>query len=223
MADRANGAEFTPDAYPPFPESLDGQTVKLATISLKNLLHQHPEEEQRVFESCSGRGFFYLDLSDCETGTTIRHGADEIAGLGEQIGKLPMDEKMKYLPKGSLFGYKPIGSSVTDKQGTRDTAEFFNISKNDMIVPDNQMTRQWPTAIMDKKAMLAEYVNAAHSVGLLLLAVLSRKLGIDPKEFACRHRLQELSGHHIRITRGPPRKTKEMLEIQTPSHTDFGS
>ncbi|XXG95200.1 hypothetical protein Hte_001460 [Hypoxylon texense] len=213
--------EFTPNLYPPFPEDIP--TVDLQTIALSKLLDGDAAEQDRVFEACVGRGFFYLDLSGCSAGSTILSGADQIARVGERVFRLPLSEKMRYKQGKQLFGYKYAGSSVTDKAGTPDTAEFFNIAKNDMIVPDSAMRRPWPAGILDRKDLLAGYVRSAHSVGLAVLGILAEKMGVDPGEFARRHRIEEPSGDHIRITRGPPRAAKEMAEIQTPSHTDSGT
>lgn len=105
------------------------------------------------------------------------------------------------------------------QNSTPDTAEFFNVSKNDMIVPDAEMRRQWPSVILENKPLLKTYATTAHSVGLQILGILATKLGIDPEEISQRHKIEKLAGDHIRMTRGPPRKTAEMPEIQTPSHT----
>ncbi|KAK8003868.1 hypothetical protein PG989_003587 [Apiospora arundinis] len=58
---------------------------------------------------------------------------------------------------------------------------------------------------------------------MLILGLLVDKLGVKPEEIWNRHRIGELAGDHVRITRGPPRDKEEMPEIQTPSHTDFGT
>jgi len=122
-----------------------------------------------------------------------------------------------------IFSYKRVGATNADISGTPDTAEFFNCSKNDMIVPDAQMSRPWPPVILEHKPLFARYSRAAHATGLLIMDVLANKLGIDREEIRRRHVLEDQSGDHIRFTRGPPRKTAEMPEVQTPSHTDFGT
>ncbi|KAI5861492.1 putative oxidoreductase [Durotheca rogersii] len=213
--------EFTPDLYPPFPT--DVPTVELETISLSKLLAGDAAEQDRVFKACAGRGFFYLALAGNETGDALLRGSEEIARVGERVFKLPLEEKMQHRMGKTLFGYKYAGSSVADRTGARDTAEFFNVSKNDMIVPEDRMTRAWPSPILDARPAFASYVRSAHAIGMTLLTIIAEHLGIDPAELTGRHRIEELSGDHIRITRGPPRETDEMPEIQTPSHTDFGT
>lgn len=92
-----------------------------------------------------------------------------------------------------------------------------------MIATDDKMERQWPAVVLDEKPLFARYSKAAHGIGMLVMDVLARKLGIDPEEIKSRHRIEEHAQDHVRMTRGPPRKTIEMPEIQTPSHTDFGT
>lgn len=116
---------------------------------------------------------------------------------------------------------------MTDKAGTKDTAEFFNISKNDLTLPAStpptSMSRPWPPLILSHRPLLNAYMRASHSTGLHILSLLASRLGIDPQDITSRHRIEENSGDLVRLTRGPPRSSPEMPEIQTPSHTDFGS
>lgn len=116
-----------------------------------------------------------------------------------------------------------LGSTKVDSAGTRDMAEFMNVGKNDMIVPDSEMHKQWPKVVLEEKQLFASYSREAHGIGMLVMDILARNLGIDPTEITSRHKIEERAGDHVRITRGPPRKTVEMPEIQTPSHTDFGT
>lgn len=97
--------EFTPDKYPPFPDG-DFNTVELQTISLKKLLDNDDPEQDRVFEACKSRGFFYLELAGCEPGEIISKGADDICRVAERFFQLPQEEKDKQrMQKGQLDGY----------------------------------------------------------------------------------------------------------------------
>ncbi|KAI3330333.1 hypothetical protein F4824DRAFT_342572 [Ustulina deusta] len=215
--------EFTPDEYPDFPAGFP--TIELETISLaKLLIDRDAVEENRVIEICKGRGFFYLELAGCEAGDTIAKKAGQVAAAAEDVFKLSLDEKLTYrMQAGSLDGYKGAGETYTDKAGIRDTAEFFNIGKNEMIVPDDQMKKQWPEVIKTAKPLFRDYITTAHGIGMFIMGILANGLGVDPAEFNSRHRIEEQSGDHIRLTRGPSREKEELPEIQTPSHTDFGT
>lgn len=74
-----------------------------------------------------------------------------------------------------------------------------------------------------ERALLARHVRASHAVGLRLLSLLAARLGLPPDAFAGFHRLDRASGDHVRMTHGPPRRTADAPEIQTPGHTDFGT
>ncbi|KAI1187550.1 Clavaminate synthase-like protein [Nemania serpens] len=231
--------EFTPNQHPEFPDGFP--TVALETISLAKLLipknknesgdggeaeRERERERDRVFEACKGRGFFYLDLTGCAAGETISRGADRAAAVAEDVFRLTLEEKMVYRLEaggGSLDGYKVRGATLADPSGVKDTAEFFNVGKNEMILPEDQMKKNWPEPIMASKALFKDYIETAHGIGLSILGILATKLGVDPAEFDSRHRIEEQSGDHVRLTRGPPREKEELPEIQTPSHTDFGT
>lgn len=66
-------------------------------------------------------------------------------------------------------------------------------------------------------------MRTAHGTGLRVLSVLSTKLGLPADALAGAHRLTEESGDHVRMTHGPPRRSADLPEIQTPGHTDFGT
>ncbi|KAK0251932.1 hypothetical protein LTS09_012949 [Friedmanniomyces endolithicus] len=224
MPHREEPTEFHPDQFPPFPDDPQFPSVNLETISLKALESNDPTERERAFQAFKGRGFVYLELAGTDNGDTILHGADEVARAAEQTFALPLEEKLRYKPGNrELFGYKNVGATNADKAGTPDTAEFFNVSKNDMIVPDSEMRRAWPSVVMEHKPLFAKYCRASHATGLLIMDLLADKLGVPREEIRQRHRIEDHAGDHIRFTRGPPRKTAEMPEIQTPSHTDFGT
>lgn len=77
--------------------------------------------------------------------------------------------------------------------------------------------------MLEQKPLLARYMRAAHGTGLKILSILSTKLGLPADALAGFHRITEASGDHVRMTHGPPRRSAELPEIQTPGHTDFGT
>jgi isopenicillin N synthase-like dioxygenase len=117
--------------------------------------------------------------------------------------------------------YKYAGKTITDRAGTPDTAEFFNIAKNDMM--KDTPTILWPQIILDHKCLLKGYIISAHETGHIILRTLAEGLKLPPNILTELHRLHPQSGDHIRMIRGPPRMSKDLSEIQTPGHTDFGT
>ena len=106
MLHKVDHTEFTPDAYPPFPEDPKFPQAKLQTVSLEKLLDQDSLEQDRLLEACKSRGFFYLDLTGCESGETILHDAENLCHVADKTYALPLEEKLKYKPlPRSQWGY----------------------------------------------------------------------------------------------------------------------
>lgn len=99
----SNGVgHFDPTKYPPFPD--DVPSVSLETYSLAELQKGDKELEDRLFETCKTRGFFYLDLNGSQA-SSMQQDCDDIARLAEKVFQLPEEEKDKYPMKDSIFGY----------------------------------------------------------------------------------------------------------------------
>ena len=99
-----------------------------------NLLAQKDSAElEKLYEAATEMGFFYLNLDN-------QLDPNPIFTLAEKIFDLPFDTKMKYVmdaKNGVYFGYKAIGSMFADRKGTPDNIEFWNISKDEMLLNDD--------------------------------------------------------------------------------------
>lgn len=119
-----------PDSFPgipPFPD--DVSTAPLLRLSLGKLSANDFGEHQRLFQASTDIGFFYLDLSDSEQGSTLLSDADNLFKVGEELLELSLEEKKKYdfSSQNSYYGYKAQGAAVVDKQGNLDRNEFYNV------------------------------------------------------------------------------------------------
>lgn len=94
-------AHFDPSKYPPFPNDIP--SVSLETFSLARLEEGDQALEDRLFETCKKRGFFYLDLNG-SSASSMQKDCDDIARLAERVFKLPQEEKERYPMKDSIFG-----------------------------------------------------------------------------------------------------------------------
>ena len=220
-----NIAKFDPQNYPPFPGDVD-PTLELQTISLAKIQANDEDEKARMFEVCKNHGFFYCDFSGTDM-AVISKEAEEVADLAERSFALPKEEKTKYpYQPGTIFGYKHKGQTVTDSSNTPDTAEFFNISKDQILNP-SILSQHYPSTITSSQPLLSSFVHHAHATGLTLLSSLFTSLNLPPASAPTLHRLSEPAGSQVRLTYGPPRRhppsPNNPPEIQTPAHTDFGS
>lgn len=116
------------NSSPPFPSTVP--TAPLLRLSLSKLLAHDPTETARLLQASEEIGFFYLDLSDSETGQSLQHDADNLFTVGEQVFDLDLEEKQKYdfSQQKSYFGYKGQGAAIVDKKGRVDRNEFYNVS-----------------------------------------------------------------------------------------------
>lgn len=92
---------FNPASYPPFPE--DVPSVSLETFSLAELEKGDQALQDKLFETCKTRGFFYLDLNGSKA-SSMQEDCNDIARLAEKVFQLPQEEKDKYPMKDSIFG-----------------------------------------------------------------------------------------------------------------------
>lgn len=110
----------------PFPD--DVSTAPLLRLSSGKLLAGDHTEHERLFQASTDIGFFYLDLTDSEQGSSLGD-ADNLFQVGERLFELSLEEKQQYDFSGqnSYFGYKAQGAAVVDKQGNLDRNEFYNV------------------------------------------------------------------------------------------------
>lgn len=111
----------------PFPDNV--QTAPLLRLSLEKLLANDKAETQRLFQACEEIGFFYLNLQDSQTGSSLLKDADKLFQVGENLFDLDLAEKQKYdfSQQKSYFGYKAQGAAIVDRNGNLDRNEFYNV------------------------------------------------------------------------------------------------
>ncbi len=93
--------QFTTTGYPPFPSGLP--TVELETFRLAELENGDAAIRSRLFDVCKARGFFYLYLRGSTAGA-MEQDSESIARLAQTVFELPLEEKLEYPMKDSIFG-----------------------------------------------------------------------------------------------------------------------
>ena len=180
---------------PPFPDNVP--TADIYTVDFDRLNNGDADEASKVYEASRGYGFFYLSNTHIDS--------DFMFDLANETFKLPLDEKMKYEmgDTGQYYGYKMSGSNVVDSKGTTDKSEFYNVSKDDIMrIADKPL--EHPETINRRRGELEEFMTSAHRVVLVILRVLSEKLGLGPDTLPDLHRLDQKSGDQSRLTHAPP-------------------
>lgn len=194
--------------------------ISLVVIDYHLLVQKDVTEINKLYKACTELGFFYLK-------TESQLDADDMFTLAKQVFALPLDTNMEYEMDGNngvYFGYKPAGSMFTDRKGTPDTIEFWNIKKDEFLV---QNGTNFPPVILDAKHKVKDYMLKSHEIVVAILEILSVKLGLDSQALPNLHRLMEPSSDQLRFTRSvmhPTQKDKECVKnVSLGAHTDFGS
>lgn len=202
---------------PPFPENI--QTHPLLVIDYALIKQGDQEEIDRLWEAATKLGFWYLK----------NHGVDEevngMFDLGAETMALDLEEKMKFEQgdEGNTFGYKCAGANAVDASGEKDTAEFINIAKDDVLAWPEVARRTYPRTVNARmQNTLLPFVCKSLDVNYTLLQALNERLGLQPDSFSRRHPMDEWSGSECRITRNPP-SPHAPFKIAVGAHTDFGS
>lgn len=205
---------------PPFPD--DVITVPIAQISYAKLAASDADELARTTTAVQTDGFFYLNLTDHPDGESLFKKAEDLLEYAREAFELPLEEKMQFrAEKGkSMFGYKPAGTvKKTDKDLRPDATEFFNVAKDHLL--GNSESRTYPPQLMKRWEELKSFATESHTLGILVLRILAKQLGLPTDAFADKNKIGSLSGDHIRLTKKPPNMGENAIGL--PSHTDFGS
>lgn len=192
--------------------------ISLLAIDYNALRERDTEEIQKIMKAATELGFFYLKV-DTEL------DPDPMFRLAERVFQIALGDKLVYEMDGKngvYYGYKSVGAMVTDKNGTPDTVEFWNISKDEILV---QNGNNYPKVILDAKDMVQNFMTKSHEIVLVILEILSINLGLNPLSLPNLHRLMESSGDQLRLTKSTmyPIQRPNSPDVSLGAHTDFGS
>lgn len=192
--------------------------ISLLVVDYNVLLSKDVTEIDKIIRAATELGFFYLKVDD-------QLNPDPMFRLGEKVFRMPLDEKLMYEMDGKngvYFGYKSIGSMFVDKNGTPDSVEFWNISKDEILRDESK----FPTIILDAKDDVKSFMIKSHEMVSVILEILSTNLGLNSNVLPNLHRLTASSGDQIRLTKTtmhPSEKQHSPDVSLLGAHTDFGS
>ncbi|KAF9449729.1 Clavaminate synthase-like protein, partial [Macrolepiota fuliginosa MF-IS2] len=204
-------------SFPSFPD--DVPTHPLLIIDFSLLKAGDPQEIDRLWEAATRLGFWYLK----------NHGAEkEVNGmfdLGAETMALPLEEKLKFEQgdDGGSAGYKAAGANAVDASGEKDTVEFVNISKDDVLAWPSHVHRRYPEPVeQNMPTVVQPFVNKSLEVNRTILNIFNDKLGLPKGTLFQQHPLDEHSGCEARIIKNPP-MPHNIHKRAIGAHTDFGS
>lgn len=200
-------------SIPEFPSTI--KTADLITVDYDLLSRGDGAEKTKLFEAARHQGFLYLKNHTVDPSPMFDLAA---------MFSLPVEEKMKYDmgTDGYYFGYKPRGSQYVDANGTPDTQEYYNISKDDLTGLRKDRAGH-PKPVEDQRKKLEVFVENSHKTVLTILKAIGEQLGLDPELLPSMHKIDSPSGDHCRVTYTPAPPSGRKNPITFGGHTDFGS
>ncbi|KAI0076053.1 Clavaminate synthase-like protein [Panus rudis PR-1116 ss-1] len=199
---------------PPFPQ--DVPTHPLIILDYTLLQAGNPSEIEKLWKAATELGFWYLG----------NHGINEEVNrmfdvYGETLD-LPLEEKMRFEQgdSGNSYGYKARGKIITDKTGTLDSSEFFNVAQDDALSWPEVTYRTYPEPIHENmEEVIRPFVRKSVAVCATFLRIFEHKLGLPHGELLKRHSPHQLNGGEARCVRTPANADSAGIG----AHTDFGS
>ena len=163
----------------------------------RHLVNGDAEEALKVFEAARGCGSF--DLSNAHIDYEF------MFDMANETFELPLEKKMKYEMSntGRDSGYMMKGSNVLDFKCTPDENELCAVSDNEIMKIADESTKR-PETINRRWSKSKEFMILAHGVVLVVLRVLSEKVGLGPDVLPDSHKFDWKGGHQARISHSLP-------------------
>ncbi|KAK7943487.1 oxidoreductase- 2OG-Fe(II) oxygenase family [Apiospora aurea] len=160
---------------------MDGPSVKpasLRTISLFELESGSVSEEDKLLQTCTEDGFFYLDLTHPSQSPLLSE-VDTVLALSKDLFDYPLDIKTLFdVDKVSdlkVNGYKPKGRNIATKTGKTDGFETWVLPRNGLLhLTDAPFT--YPSLIASNLAPLRGMIQRLSSAAKIIFSSLSASL-----------------------------------------------
>ena len=229
------------DQYPPFSSTVP--TAPLVSIKLSALESGDASESSAFFEACKDLGFFYLDMVGSELGESIVEESEKLHALQQEFFALPRESKDVYTQEkiGPFYAYRPIEQKdlPVDKDGQPRRNESYNVSRpkppsrtigyradsqfrKDDILGHNPNPRPVHPLVWAQRPLLQSYTRHCRAVIDLMLVHLERHLSLAPGTLGQLHRINEMSGDHVRFNQTCA-NAFDPIRAKGGEHTDFGT
>ncbi|KAJ8132905.1 hypothetical protein O1611_g716 [Lasiodiplodia mahajangana] len=224
MSSPTNGSSTGLAEMPAFPSDLP--VAHISNISHQKILDGDVDEITKVIKSAREVGFFRVDFRDSEIGQRFLAAANNMFALARETFDLPTEVKLadSFLKHGDLLlGYKGLGASVVDKEGTPDNNEQYWIGCGD-IEGRAHSRAVYNEVINSKLDHLQEFIDLGRAVTDKFLAIISAILGLgaENKDYLPKlHSHSNNSGSHVRLLKCPPKPDNANISLQP--HTDWGT
>jgi hypothetical protein len=120
--------------------------------------------------------------------------------------------------------YKRAGAVATDENGTPDTIESINISRDDILAWPEIAHRTYPTAVNARmESTIVPFMHKSLEINKVLIDALNDKLGLPKGALSSRHSLEEHTSSEIRAIKAPKNQHLSNIKLSLDAHSDYGT
>ncbi|KAJ7634678.1 Clavaminate synthase-like protein [Roridomyces roridus] len=203
-------------------EQLDWAELVTVDLAAFNTPEGKKQQADILIAAVREKGFFYVKNFGIS-----QERVDRQFALGKRFYELPLEEKLKYVPRGldegQFNGYVPAGRRVIDQENNiRDQIEIFNIPKFNGDFDHSHH----PAVVAEKLEEVEEFARSLHSEVLdPLYVLLAIALELPEDYFTNIHKYEVKSEDHLRYMRYSkyPPEINAKLSNWSYGHTDLGS
>ncbi len=149
---------------------------------------------------------------------------DEQFSIGQELFKLPLEEKMKHtadVAQGSYNGYRPRGTRE-QFPGLRDNVEFYTLFKL-----KGKLERSQPDIILKHRELIEKFQrHLVEDVTRKLLVLIAIVLELPEDRLLEGHKFEDISDCNLRYMlyhARMPQKNAKFGNVYAGGHTDFGT
>jgi isopenicillin N synthase-like dioxygenase len=165
--------------------------------------------------------------------------------MGEETMALSLEEKMKFEQgnSGASFGYvhsspllrcitaanshtryKCAGAVATDENGSPDTIESINVSRDDALAWPEVVHRAYPSTVNDRmQSTITPFMRKSIEINNTLLEALEAKLSLPKGILLSKHALSEHTSSEIRAIKAPKNLHLSNVKVSLDAHSDYGT
>ncbi|KND92420.1 Gibberellin 20 oxidase 4 [Tolypocladium ophioglossoides CBS 100239] len=205
-------------SLPSFAHSLP--VAALPTVNYRALLNGDAAEAAKLLSVSVREGFFYLDLQDGGSATTLEN-VEQLYQFMRAWFNQPAETKLQDLQSNYTDGYKATGFFAGSYDGTRDAYESLKVSHKAL-----HAAAASPTAgVQSHRGLFEAYLAQANTIARQLLASLATAMRLPPAErFETFHQTSEDSNSVLVLLRYPyDPPAQQSKSVGHNKHTDIGS
>ncbi|KXJ87581.1 2OG-Fe(II) oxygenase [Microdochium bolleyi] len=202
-------------------EDLDWADLPTIDLAKYGTPAGNKELADTLIEAIRTKGFFYVTNFGI-----AQERVDRQFALGEAFYKLPIEEKLQYVPdldNGDYNGYRPAGRRVLSG-GQKDKTEVWNMATN-----DGTIKQRLPGLLKENKGEIEEFAKDLHDRVLdPLNHLIALALELREDFFTRVHRWETHDESHLRYMKYSRFTPEEIAALGSeplfsPGHTDLGT